>query len=169
MADRSRGPRMSKAWLSMPSAQLPHTSNATSLGGRIAFLSPGTVLRMLGEYIVTNTGAVIAGDSAKMTVAVGVVSSDAFEAGQASVPDPAGEPEYPWLYWAEHTMYYPVTGSPLESANPAGALRRVIDIRSMRRIRPRESVCWIVQYADLAGTPPLQLDLGQTRVLIGLH
>ena len=169
MADRVRRPRMSKAWLAIPSAQLPHTSNSTSLGGALNFTAPGTVLRMLGEYLITNTGAITAGDSAKMAVAIGVVSTDAFTAGQASVPDPLEEPEYPWLYWADHTMFYPGAGAPLDTSNPAGSLRKSFDIRSMRRMRPRETLCFIVQYADLAGTPPIQLDIGGTRVLIGLH
>ncbi len=162
----AHGTRQRKEWTSIPGIQLPMTSGATLLGGSVAFASAATVLRMLGEYIITPTSAATAGDAAVVGVAIGVVSSDAFAAGAGSMPDPTDEPEYPWLYWANHSFFFPSTLTLLGQTD-AGSIRRSFDIRSMRKLKPRESLAFVAQYTDRAGAPPLQLDVAVTRVLVG--
>ncbi len=162
---RATGHRMPKEWAGMPGIELNFTADATQLGGSIAFATPATVLRMIGEYLVSPTdgGGFVNGDRADITVAIGVVSTDAFDA--AATPDPASEPEYPWLYWADHPVFIP-DSTPAERDDVVGSVRRTFDIRSMRKLKPRESLCWVVQYGDLTGTPPLTVGIGQTRVLL---
>ena len=70
------------------------------------------------------------------------------------MPDPLDEPDYPWLYWGAHTFMYPATASPLTpTGDPRQSLRQVLDIRSMRKLKPREQLVTCVQYSDVAGTP----------------
>ena len=164
---RTGGTRKAKTWGSMPSINLALVGDGTSAGGNIAFASHFTVLRMLFEYIVGPTGTITAGDQAKVTLAIGVVSTDAAALGATAFPDPAGEPEYPWLYWADHMLHFPSAGAPLEPGGGGqNAVRKTGDIRSMRIVKPRETLTWVVQYSDNAGTPPITVNLGQTRVLL---
>jgi len=45
-------------------------------------------------------------------------------------------------------------------------VRRQFDIRSMRKLKPRESLVWLVQYGDLSGTPSITTVCGQIRTLV---
>ncbi len=170
MANGHRGTRMSKQWAAIPSIDLTFTADGTSLGGALAFTVPSTVIRMLGDVTIGNTAAVTALDAVIIGMSIGVVSTDAFAAGAASVPEPLEEPEYPWLYWASKAFFYPNTSSPLASTgDPRMSDRFSIDIRSQRKLKPRESLCWIVQYGDITGAPPMTVQIANTRVLLALH
>ncbi len=166
MARQMRTPRKTKHWQAIPSINLDLTADATVLGGSVAVAQDSeTVMRMLGEYIIAPTTSPVAQDEAFVTMAIGVVSTDAFAAGAASVPDPSPEPEYQWLYWADHPFFYNSTTIDGATAEAAGTIRVSFDVKTRRIIRPRQSLCWIVQYTDLAGTPPLTVGIGTTRVL----
>jgi len=108
-------------------------------------------------------------DECKIVLALGMISTDAFSLGSTAVPDPAGEPEYPWLWWKSLQMFSPFvidgTGS-----DDSGALilRGEMDVKAMRKIKPGQTLTWIAQYVDITGTPSVQLSMGQTRVLLGV-
>jgi len=164
MADRSRGPRMPKHWHAIPGFEASLTVNATVLGGALAsLLTPFTVIRMLGEYVICADAAPTAQDNCSIGVGIGVVSTDAAAIGSTAMPDPIGETEFPWLYWAEHDFFFNEASL---VGNDARVLRRSFDVRSMRKIAPRQSLVMIVQYADTAGAPPMQITASQTRVLV---
>ena len=168
MADRTRGPRRQKIWSGIPGVTLPLTTAGTSVGGGLAFTAAETILRMLGEYVIVHTGTITAGDSCTIFVGIGVVSSDAFaDVGASAMPDPGSEPQYPWLYWGEHKFFYPSAGAPL-AADGNLLVRQRIDVKSMRKISPRQTLATVIQYSDVAGTPPMQVLFAQTRVLIAL-
>ena len=168
MADRhgSRGPRMAKHWHIIPAISQAMSADGTFSGGALSLDGPFTVLRMLGSYLIRATGNVTAAESAYIGVAIGVVSSDAFAAGAASLPDPLGEPEFPWLYWSDNTVFYGGTQSPWDGKAGAGMVRVEFDIRSMRKLKPRESLVSVFQYADNVGAPGVTIDFCRTRVLV---
>ncbi len=170
MADRRpfvRGQRMPKHWHFIPGANLAFTGNATGVGGSLALDGPWTVIRMLGEYLIHFTGGstIVIGDKATFALGIGVVSSDAVAAGAASLPDPAGEPEYPWLFWTSHELAA-IEADALQRGGELGVIRRSFDIRSMRKLKPRESLVFVAQYVDVAGTPFIDVAIAQTRVLV---
>ncbi len=167
MANRTGGARLAKQWESFNAIQRALTADATLQGTSLASTTAQTILRMLGSYIICPTSAPVAGDAALVVVGIGVVSTDAFAAGAGSMPDPGAEPDYPWLYWKSHGFFFPTNTADPSAAS--GSIRVDFDIRSMRKMKPRESLAWVIEYIDLAGTPPLQLDIAHTRVLIGLH
>ena len=168
MADRTRGPRRQKIWSAIPGINLALTGAGTSVGGGLQFASADTILRCLGEYLVINTGTITGGDAATISVGLGVVSADAFsDVGASAMPDPGSEPQYPWLFWAEHKLFYPSAGAPLADSGNL-SVRQRIDVKSMRKMSPRQTLAVVVQYADVSGTPPIQVLFGQTRVLIAL-
>ncbi len=131
---RRGGPRMGKAWDSIAATQLTMTADGVHMGssGFAPGLGPMTVLRMIGEYTIQPTAAITALDACRVTVAIGVVSSDAFAAGVGSMPDPSSEPDYPWLYWADHPLYFAATDATVDPKNDTTSLRHRFDIRSMR-------------------------------------
>ncbi len=160
---RSSGPRQAKVWNSMPSVSLALTADGTSLGGSLAFSAPETVLRCLGELTIgpTFNSAPVAGDSAKIGFGICVVSTDAFTAG--AVPDPLGEPEFPWLYWRSHDLSM-VLGAATDN-DGSTFVRHAFDVKSQRKIKPRESLVTVVQYSDSVGTPPIAFEMPPWRFL----
>ena len=143
------------------------TVDATGLfPGSVTFSTmPGTILRMLGEYVIFPTSAPAAGDEATLTVGIGIVSTDAFNAGSGSVPEPRNDSFYPWLYWASHMLAFSGTGT--DPSQAGGSVRKVFDIGSMRKVKPGESLVLVGEYVNITGNPPLTLAVGDTRVLFG--
>ncbi len=164
MADRHGGPRMAKEWAIIPGGLLDFTADATQIGSSILNLGPATVLRMLGEYAIGPVTAPVTLETAELTVAIGVASSDAVALGASAMPDPADEPNYPWLYWAQHSLFFTTTN--LDPAGETASVRHGFDVRSMRKIKPRESLVMVVQMTRVSGTPDLRIVLGSTRVLV---
>ncbi len=163
---RGRGNRMQKHWEGFTgSISGTISADATQLfTTALAFTEAQTILRTLGDYIITPSQAPTAGDVAIVAVGLAVISSDAFAAGVTAVPDPVGEPQYPWLFWASHLMFF--GGTSVDPAGPAAAVRGKVDVKSMRKVKPRESLVWVAEYFDIAGAPPLRVGVGSTRVLL---
>ena len=162
-----RSARKEKQWEAIPSIIDTMTGNATSVGGSLGFSSKQTVLRMLGEYVVNPSLATAAADQVKITLGLAKVSTDAATLGATAVPDPAGDANFSWLYWAEHVFFF--GGTSADPASGASYLRRSFDIRTMRKFGPAESLLWVFQYSNIAGNPPVTLSVGQTRVLLTIH
>ncbi len=155
---------MPKHWHSLAGGLTNATGNGTFIGGVLALDGPWTVIRMLGSYVIQPTSAPVAGDAVQITMAIGVVSSDAAAVGASALPDPDEEPDYPWLYWGSHTFFYGNTA--LDAGSDAFSIRKEFDIRSMRKIKPRESLVVVKQYSDTVGAPPMSLFNARTRVLV---
>ena len=168
MADRfSWGARMPKHWHGIAGSLADLTAAGTSIGGLLAADgTPFTVIRMIGEFLIspTNGGAFTAGDAVLITLGLGVVSTDAVAAGAGSMPDPGAEPEFLWLYWTEVPVFI-FDGTVAESESMA--TRRVtFDVRSRRKLKPRESLVCVLEYTDLSGAPPITVIVAGTRVLV---
>ena len=133
----------------------------TAAGGE-----PFTILRMLGELLVTpDEAGVVAGDAASITVGIGLVSSDAFTAGAASMPDPGGDPDYDWLWWYVVNLMF-AEGSTASSRSISGNARVRIDSKAMRKVSPKQTLVILGQYADFVGVPPVDV-LANIRFLVG--
>ena len=163
MADRFRGPRKDKVWAFIGGSTHSLTTGVTQVGGSVSSSENVTMLRMLGEYVVAPVATPTALDQCEITVAIGKFSTDAFTLGASAMPDPFDEPEYPWLYWASHKFFMGTTDTDPSSA--AASVRRSFDIRSMRKLKVRETFGVVIQYTDIAGAPPMTLALAQTRCL----
>ncbi len=164
MARQFNTPRRRKEWRSIASSQTAFTTDSATVLATLAFSSAPTILRMMGEYIIGCSAAPAATDSARITIAAGIVSTDAATANQ--LPDPDAEPEYPWLYWASHPMFQRSTN--LQELLGVSVVRAVFDVKSMRKVKPRESLAFVAQYVSVSGDPPLTLHRGVTRVLLAL-
>ena len=161
------GKRQAKTWAAIPAASNSVVGNTTAIGGGLAVSVPTTVIWMLGEYTLSPDAAPTAQDACEISVVIGVFSMDAFTLGGTAMPDPGSEPEFPWLYWASHTFFFATMSADPNSV--ATAVRRSFDVRSMRKMKDRESLGYVFQYFDIAGAPAMQVELSTTRVLMGLH
>ncbi len=165
MAFRSSNRRMEKAWLSTGISRSLMTGNATILfSGALNFVAPGTILRMIGEYLISPTSAPAALDSAVITVGIGIVSTDAAALGATAMPDPAVDGDYPWLYWASHAFTF--AGTDPQAGSDSYRVRVPFDIRSMRKFKPAQSLVMVAQYSNQVGTPPLTMEQPAWRTLI---
>ena len=164
---RGRGRRMDKEWNSIPAFDQALTAAAIFGPANVSPNTSATVIRMLGEYTIGNTAATTAGDAAIVAVGIGVVSAEAFAvAAGAGMPNPGGEPEYPWLYWASHTLSYPkALSGTISGDSELPVIRRAFDIKSMRKMKPGQVLAFILQYIDITGAPPLTFRASHTRVL----
>ena len=108
---------------------------------------------------------VAANDAVKIGLGLAVISTDAFDLGATAFPDPSGEPEFPWYWWSE--FHLASEGTAIEAAAGIQNVRIEVDSKAMRKVKPGETLAWVVQYSDILGTPPVQILLAQVRVLIG--
>ncbi len=158
------GTRMQKQWASLGGVSASMVGNGISIGVPLSQGVPLTVMRMIGEYAATFDTAPVAQDQCTITVGIGVVSTDAATLGTTAMPDPFDEVDFPWLYWNSHVLFAADTS--LVSGSEAASFRVAYDIRSMRKLKPRESLIMVAQYTNGAVDPPVQFQSAQSRVLI---
>ena len=154
-----------KQWTLIPSITLTGGTAATNLGGGLEFAVPATVLRCrcrIGAYF---DASMQAGDVMGIALGLGIVSSDAFDAGAASVPDPNVEAEYPWLWWGMTMLGSEITLGHEEYGQHSQVFE--VDTKAMRKVKPRETLCWILQRTLAVGSPTTIVRIGVSRVLIG--
>ncbi len=105
------------------------------------------------------------GDIFALVLGLGIVSTDAFNAGSGSLPDPSAEPEYPWLWWDEIRLEAFVAAG--EEALGSTHQRIVLDTKAMRKISPGQTLVLVGQITTATGAPVTALDVGGIRVLFG--
>ncbi len=159
------GQRMAKAWLTTSAGTKDLVGAADEAILQILnFTGPGTILRMLGEYVIVPTAAPVAGDEALVTVGIGMVSTDAAALGETAMPDPASDADYDWLYWSSHRLVFGTTS--VDPSSLGASVRKLFDVRSMRKFKPSSSLVMVVQLESGIGDPPVTISVGYTRVLI---
>ncbi len=154
-----------KSWAAIPSLQTGFSTETTIIGGSLAFSGPATILRCRGGILARLDATKQVGDLMKVTTAIGIVSSDAFAAGAGSVPDPASEPEYPWLWWNSFTLSSQIAAGTDDFGLSVRAVE--VDTKAMRKIKPGESLLWVMQSSASAGSLATSIFFEQTRVLVG--
>ncbi len=165
MAFRGTGHRMSKKWDGFTGSQLTLTADSTGLfTTSFAFSEARTILRVISNIIISPGTAPTVGDVCLIGLGLAVVSTDAFTVGSTAMPDPLGEPQFPWLWWKSYPMQFNNVST--DPSPAAASVRETVDARAMRKVKPREALCWIVEYFDIAGAPNIDVCVGTTRVLM---
>ncbi len=154
-----------KQWFAIPFLRQESGTDGTLSGGAIGFLVPATILRMRGYVQVSLDATKQVDDRVLVTFGLAIMSTDAFLLGPTSFPDPADEPEFPWLWWAQMQLEAYVTAG--EEAWGMTAQRLEVDSKAMRKVKPGQSLVWVAQKSDTAGAVVSNLVFGETRVLIG--
>jgi len=150
---RGRGVRQTTEWIEGPGGG---TSQAISAAGEIILgngISPNlafTLRRLRGEILYTLTSVAAATDEVRMTSGIAVVSADAFVLGITAMPDPLEDAGYPWVWW-DTVNFNPEIAAP-EGVDGVGSVRRVVDSKAMRKMKPDETLAWIVEFSGESGT-----------------
>ncbi len=156
-----------KAWLAIPSFSLSLTGDNTFVVAGLSFSGPGTILRTRGRILLAlNPSGKAADDNVKIAFGLGLVSTDAFTLGATAMPDPAGEPEYPWLWWGEVSLRSMIATTNESGFGPENR-EIIVDTKAMRKIKPGMTLTMITQYVNLSGNPIVNMEAGQFRTLIG--
>ncbi len=163
----ARGTRMNKRWnkLGTNIAQSVSADVTGVVAGSFSYEEPFTVLRIMGEYQIFPSAVNVIDDQCAWTLGIGVFSTDAVTLGGTAMPDPEDEAEFPWLFWASHTMTMQVAQQH-SNGDPQMALRRTYDVKTMRKVKPRETVVQVFQFRDIQGAPTYDLVFGRARILI---
>ena len=159
-----------KQWSLVAGLITEQSTAATGIGGGLSFEIPATILRLrgMGEVMVAFDETRQVGDRIVVTYALGVIATDLFENPATDVlPDPADEPEYPWLYIGQAQLECFVADG--DGALGASVYRAALplDSKAMRKVKPRQTLCWIVQRGGLAGAPVTLISIPPVRVLVG--
>ena len=154
-----------KQWVGVPTGSQNVTADGTFVGpGILNFLEPGTILRVRGRIQVGfNQAGLAATDLAVLTFGLGVFSTDAVTLGVTALPDPAAEPEYPWMWYGSVAMFSPSA----DTADPRIQQVLVVDTKAMRKVKPGESLAMVGQYVNSAGNPSIKVISETLRVLFG--
>ncbi len=157
-----------KSWDAIPGLFFTGPASTGNTGGAgLFFTEPAPILRMRGRFHVSLNETAQLGDRATIGVAIGVVSSDAATLGSTALPDPIGDPEYPWLYWQEVDLTAFETAT--SNARSWGTASQLIefDVKSMRKMKPSMTLALVLETANFTGDPVIDFLMTQTRVLIG--
>ncbi len=156
-----------KEWLAIGGLSAGVSTATTLIGGIFTPGLPVTILRCRCPHIyafMDNTRQ--AGDTLELTFGLGIVSQDAGALGATAMPDPAAEPDYPWLWWG--SMFLDSDeAAVVNSWGPQAQIIHDIDTKAMRKMKPRESLVWVAQSASVTGAPAVRFQIAQTRVLVG--
>jgi len=156
-----------KQWQALPGLVTTVAAAQTFLGsGALNFLQPGTILRVhCPNLLVMFDATKQVGDEISVSMGLGVFATDAVAAGAASMPDPANEPEFPWMMWDQFALKAELAAG--EEALGSSVIRRSYDIKSMRKIRPGQTLTWVVQTGTVTGAPQTLYHMNTNRVLFG--
>jgi len=166
---RSSGGRVldMKQWGSLISSRTEQSTQGLSLLASLAFAEPATILRLRGFVQAGFDETVQAGDTMHLQFGIGVVSTDAATAGSGSMPDPEGDPEYPWLWWGGIELEAFEASATAGQVLGSGFWRLEIDSKAMRRVKPGQSLVILADRLGVAGAPVVVIHSGTIRVLIG--
>ena len=160
-----RGSRMTKQWITQDGAQSILTTNTTQSPAGINFSGGGTIIRSMGEYVISATPSPTALDSVFIGMGIIVMNEDTFTTGgTAALPDPIDDGEAPWLYRQVHPFFFAETA--VGNASAAASVRKAFDVKSMRRVRGDQTIAMVIQYLDITGAPPVTVTVGSTRYLL---
>jgi len=162
-----RGPvqtrsRRKTSWQSGPKsgtagASLAFASSGAALGGvgQTSLADGLTLVRLRGNFMIhMESGAI--GDEFFGAFGIGIVNSDAFSAGSASVPSPRVDQDWDgWLYHrylaiqASDTLDTGVSSS-LDTLNPTtAALRFEVDSKAMRKVKTKETIFCALELTEV--------------------
>ena len=164
-----RGKRIDfKQWNAIPLFSASISSAITTIGGSLEALALLTILRCRGYVQAHFDATVQVGDAILLTFGLGIFATDSAFAA-SGVPDPAAEPEFPWLWWGQIAMTsVSVAASAVNNSGWGMAAQRLeVDTKGMRKMKPRQSLLWVVESSGVSGAPVTEITFGQTRVLIG--
>ncbi len=154
-----------KSWDAIPSINISTGAAGTVIGGSVAFTLPATILRVRGMVNLTIDNESVEPVDTFVALGLAIVSTDAATLGATAMPDPAGDADFPWLWWMDVplTMHEMLAAVP-QSITQIGSARVLVDSKAMRKVKPAQSLIWVLSHPDAI---QVDIDIALTRVLIG--
>ena len=123
-----------------------------------------TIVRIRGLlHIAMDRSAEVAEDKAVITYGIGLMEGRAVTVGIASLPKPATDSEWGWMWIGSSTIATPTTLT--EDEGGARFQRTVIDSKSMRKAGPGEVLVLVTEVTSITGTPDVEC-WGFFRILL---
>ncbi len=148
-----------------PSVQQITAAGATQVTTGLEALEALTVVRIRGEISLKLSTVTTVGDGfTNLGLGIGLVTTDAFDAGAASLPGPLTDKD--WSGWIWHQLMGQMAGSATTEVGrfPMEAIRYVIDTKAMRKMRPNQVLVGVVETGTEVGTAVLDFVMN-TRML----
>ena len=123
-----------------------------------------TIVRVRGYLSFVGTSFASTTDFMRGAMGIGIASTDAFVAGQASLPSPGGDTDWPWLW---HSFFDIQSGSLAASSAECQRFNVTIDSKAMRKWGGNETLFAKFQVLEEGGTVSAIL-IADTRVLVKL-
>ncbi len=166
----TRSTRMKKQWLNIPNNISDLSASATFIAsGSLVFDSDvRTIMRMIGEIVVTPSTDLVDTEAALFTFGIGLFNAEAVVAGAASLSSPSGDPDYPWLWWYSTVLVAGPGGDLGELAQGALTNRIPFDVKSRRIVRPNETLVMVGNFSQTSGSADYHVGVAHTRVLLAL-
>ncbi len=179
MTPQGRFPRQSQTrrqtiWSKGPnqeSTAITSTGKVLWTNGRaLVSEAKATIVRIRGSLLMTLNKATTAGDGIVGAVGMGIVSTDAFGQGVASMPGPYDNPEWPGWIW--HS-YFHVKGVAAQTIgqdvarNSGLDVRLEIDSKAMRKWASNEVLMGVWDTDIETGDAQVNV-VADTRILIKL-
>ena len=145
------------------------TPQIASSGVFLTSETEATIVRVRGDMQITQTGTNGAGAGFAGAIGMGLVNSEAFTAGIASVPSPIQENSWPGWLWYHHFNVFSITGTIADGANAASIMQRItIDSKAMRKWGQDQTLLVVIEPEQETGAATMVVNFN-TRVLVKLH
>ena len=154
-------PRKDKAWVALPGLSANLFADGNSAAGTLQFEEKVTVMRMLGEVLLTPNSAPVATDLVDIGFGIGIFADTVSTAAQ--FPSAIAAQDFPWLVQWNWALYFR-EGAAGETI--ARNIRWTYDIKSRRIVPTGSRLVMILTYADGAGAPPIRVEASPVRVLV---
>jgi len=162
MAHRSKGRRTDYQWSGLLPVGIPLANAATSAITVVTVTSPLTLYRTRGEIVASIDGPTN-NDKVGLSMGIIVATEEQVATGAGAMPDPAVDLAAEWLWHG-----FILLQSQAITTTSAGQQydRRSVDSKAMRRMKPTQSLVFIVRATPLANTPATDLTIA-FRTLFG--
>ena len=165
MARRDRGhSRLNVRWTLGGGSVLALAADSTA---GIVVITEGvvntTLMRTRGNLIAWLDGVQAPGQI--ISVGCGLIVNPGGQ-GTTVVSSPLTDGEAPWLWYETFVLAYEETVTDVIAVDGISSLRKEVDSKAMRVIRPDREVQFVVETINILGSPPVNVRLS-SRFLIG--
>ena len=123
-----------------------------------------TVVRIRGAlHAQMDRSAEVAEDKAVVTTGIAMIESQAVAAGIASLPTPASQADFSWMWIGVQTLATPTTLT--EDEGSMRFQRLVIDSKAMRKANPSMALVLVTEITSITGMPDVEC-FGFIRLLL---
>jgi len=169
---QTRSPRRQTSWadgyLAVATAISANGKTLVQGLALTAGVTEATIVRMRGEVLAFLSAGDIALAGFQLGIGMGIVSTDAFNAGAASVPGPLSDQDWEGWMWYQLVQLSSVSSAIQGLVAPSAQVRIPVDSKAMRKLSDNEVLALVYETTDEVGVAVAQVST-MTRMLLKLH